>query len=221
MTAAPGGKTLVLLSGETPNSIQSNELDPDRRIRLRRVIDDYVDPNIIIPTVTGKDATRMSSFPSESYSKVLLDAPCSTERHLIQSMMQSDRSGNICPEMMSWSPRTPIRCHELQVRLLLKAIDCCRIGGRICYSTCSISETENDGVIRKVLQDLEKKALKGRRKLSADNSADNDNEFSTASIDIVRRSWPFGEATELGWLVLPDQCHGWGPIYLCVIERTG
>jgi 16S rRNA C967 or C1407 C5-methylase (RsmB/RsmF family) len=220
MTAAPGGKTLVLLSGAIPNSIHVNEIDPDRRTRLRRVLDDYVSPDVIIPTITGKDATRASSFSSGTYSKVLLDAPCSTERHLIQSMMKSDRSGNLCPEMMNWSPRLTIRCHEVQVRLLLRAIECCKVGGRICYSTCSISPLENDGVIHKVMKELEKRALKGCKKSVSEEPFDEDDEFLPASISILRREWPIGERSEFGWFVLPNQSFGWGPIYLCLLERT-
>ena len=65
---------------------------------------------------------------------------------------------------------------------------------RIVYSTCALSKLENDEVIRKLFQKRD-----GRFKL-------------------IRKEFSFGEPTEFGWQILPDQS-GWGPFYLAIIER--
>lgn len=76
-------------------------------------------------------------FPKQ----VLVDVPCSSERHLIH-----DES-----ELRKWTPRRSATLAKKQYELLLAALRTVRVGGIVVYSTCSISSLENDGVIAKVL----------------------------------------------------------------------
>jgi len=39
------------------------------------------------------------------------------------------------------------KCSHLQKELIRSAIDCCRVGGVIVYSTCSVTVEENEWVI--------------------------------------------------------------------------
>jgi 5-methylcytosine rRNA methyltransferase NSUN4 len=76
------------------------------------------------------------------FDRVLVDAPCSGERHLL---MGGD-------ELKNW---TPSRSKQLSVRqhsLLCAALDATKDGGTVVYSTCALSPLENDGVIRKLLK---------------------------------------------------------------------
>lgn len=69
-----------------------------------------------------------------------MDAPCSSERHLLSKNQ----------EMLSWTPRRTKNCALRQRALLQAALFAVREGGLVVYSTCSISRAENDGVISKV-----------------------------------------------------------------------
>lgn len=172
-------------------------------------------------------------FVRFSYDAVLVDAPCSTDRH----MLHASRA-----ELENWAVGRFRRDHERQVALLLQALRTVREGGVVLYATCSLSPQENDDVIRSVRSQLDKWLLKGRTGVEG-IQIDFDvekmvgaNESATHDSSVVRM--PFGEATEFGWIILPDQpdtaagrtsapgtnsphpAHGWGPLYLCKLRRT-
>lgn len=142
MCAAPGGKTLVLaiaLDGE--GSLIANDRSADRRARLRRVLADHLDERQrAIITVTSHDATKWSLHEQNRYDKILLDAPCSSERHVA-----TDEKA-----LRSWSPSRPKRLAVTQFAMLAAALEAVKIGGTILYATCSINGGENEGVIEKL-----------------------------------------------------------------------
>lgn len=77
------------------------------------------------------------------------------------------------------------------------------------YSTCSISPAENDGVIKKLLK---RNAGSVRLVHSVEGLGERANAFIEAAVPRV-------EQTEFGWMILPDRCDGWGPIYFAVLEK--
>ena len=101
MCAAPGGKTLVLASRLAGRgSIVANDRSRDRKARLDRVLDEHLGPELRKSvTSTCRDASKWGLYEKEAYDSILLDAPCSSERHVISS-----------PGHLSiWSPRRPRR----------------------------------------------------------------------------------------------------------------
>lgn len=149
MCAAPGGKTLVLAGAlQGTGRLVSNDRSSARRARLHQVIEGHLSEsdrsNI---TVTGHDASRWSLYEQQLYDKVLLDAPCSSERHVL-----SDTKA-----LQQWSKARPKHLSVMQFAMLASALEAVKIGGLILYSTCSINPMENQQVIEK----LEKKR-KGR-----------------------------------------------------------
>ena len=187
LCAAPGGKSISVLQrlGEY-GSLTVNELSPDRRRRLRQVLDGYLPPKDERITVMGKDGTKWYSEP-EQYDKVLLDAPCSSERHLLHD----DK------EFEQWSPKRTIHNSERQLKLLKAAVHSVCVGGLVVYGTCSISSVENDKVVSKMIR-------KGK-----------------VPVEVVKKTWPIGERTKYGWIILPDRTDGWGPLYFSILRRTG
>lgn len=188
MCAAPGGKSLVMIevlkdSGE----IFCNDLSPQRRDRLKKVIQQYVPRHIRDRVwVTGKDGVQFGLKEPESFTRILLDAPCSGERHILENQTA----------LAEWSPRRTEHLASRQYSLLAGALLAVKSGGRIVYSTCSISPTENDEVVRKLL----KKKKTAVRVLEAPLGVG-------------------GERTEFGVSYLPDHC-GFGPLYFSVIEKV-
>jgi 16S rRNA C967 or C1407 C5-methylase (RsmB/RsmF family) len=144
MCAAPGGKTLILIEGLTgAGEIFANDLSPERRERLKKVIQQYVPRDVRNRVwVTGKDAVQFGLREAASYDRVLLDAPCSGERHVLESKKAQEE----------WSPRRGENLAIRQYSLLSAAWLAVKPGGRIVYSTCTINPEENDGVIHKLLK---------------------------------------------------------------------
>lgn len=188
MCAAPGGKSLVLIESlKEEGEIFCNDLSPERRERLKKVIQQYVPRDVRDRVwVTGKDGVQFGLKEPESFDRILLDAPCSGERHILENKTAQEE----------WSPRRTEHLASRQYSLLAAALLAVKPGGRIVYSTCSISPAENDEVIKKLL----KKKKDAVRLVEASLGVD-------------------GERTEFGVVYLPDYC-GFGPLYFSIIEKT-
>ena len=148
---------------------------------------------------------------------MLLDAPCSSERHLIHKLS----------ELSNWSSGRSKANAERQLSLLVAAFRLCRTGGRVVYSTCSLSNLENDGVVAKAMKKFNKAASSGaggrggRRDDGDDDGGDDDSDDAEMVVYPLNESnMPFGEKTEFGWHILPDRAEGWGPIYLCAFDKV-
>jgi 16S rRNA C967 or C1407 C5-methylase (RsmB/RsmF family) len=94
--------------------------------------------------ITGFDATTQGAFGSDTYDRVLLDAPCSSDRHLLRNP----------EELAKWGPgRIKVNAAR-QTALLACALDAARPGGTVVYATCALSNRENDDVVTRVLARL-------------------------------------------------------------------
>ncbi|MBO9665404.1 MAG: RsmB/NOP family class I SAM-dependent RNA methyltransferase [Bdellovibrio sp.] len=188
MCAAPGGKSLILIESlSNDGEIFCNDLSPERRERLKKVIQQYVPRDVRNRVwVTGKDGVQFGLKEPNSFDRILLDAPCSGERHILENPAAQDE----------WSPRRTEHLATRQYSLLSAALLAVKAGGRIVYSTCSISPIENDGVIKKLL----KKKKEQVRLLEAPLGIG-------------------GERTEYGVAYMPDKA-GFGPLYFAVIEKV-
>lgn len=186
MCAAPGGKTLILLEAlNGTGELIANDLSQIRRERLKRVLRQYIPEEMRGNLkVSGRDAARWGLSEAEGFDRILLDAPCSGERHLL-----ADNK-----ELRNWSPSRSSHLARRQLAMLCSAVDCLKTGGRLVYSTCAVSEIENDGVVEKLL---------GKR---------------AGKFAIVQVPSPIGEPTRFGWRIWPDVTD-WGPIYYCVMEK--
>lgn len=144
MCAAPGGKTLVIasmLKGE--GSLQSNDRSPDRRERLKHVIENSLPESWRdIIKVTGYDGMKFGLHKKECFDKILLDAPCSSDRHVLNSPSHLE----------VWSAKRVKRLSVEQGALLASAVDALKPGGTVVYGTCALSPLENDDVVRKILK---------------------------------------------------------------------
>ncbi len=144
MCAAPGGKTLILakkLRGK--GKLISNDRSPDRRMRLSKVINaSLTDEEKAIIRITGFDSSSWGVYEKDVYDAILLDAPCSSERHVINDTSHLD----------IWSPNRPKRLAVTQYAMLSSALIAAKKGGYILYSTCSINDNENEKIIEKLFK---------------------------------------------------------------------
>jgi len=84
------------------------------------------------------DATEQLPFASESFDRVLVDAPCSGTGTLRAN-----------PEIR-WrlAPEDFAKFAEQQKRIVSRAVEVLKPGGRLVYSTCSVEPEENEEVIK-------------------------------------------------------------------------
>ena len=145
LCAAPGGKSLCLIEALASGTgqILANEPSPGRRERLMKVIQQYVPRDVRERVrVTGKEGGLFSKSHPEIFDRILVDAPCSGERHLLEN----------AKEMKVWSPSRSQRLAREQYALLSGALEALKPGGTIVYSTCALSSLENDAVLEKFLK---------------------------------------------------------------------
>lgn len=144
MCAAPGGKTLVLAEAlRDSGELVANEMSDERRGRLTKVIQNYIPREIRERFwVRGKDGSQIGMREPGAYDRVLVDAPCSGERHLLANEA----------ELKAWTARRTEHLASRQYALLTSAGLALRDGGVMVYSTCAISPAENDGVVGRLIK---------------------------------------------------------------------
>lgn len=199
MCAAPGGKALVLSEsiGEDGELI-ANEISEGRRDRLTKVIQQYVPRDRRDQIwVKGADGVRFGLKEPGSFDRVLLDAPCSGERHLLETPKEYD----------AWTVKRTKGLAQRQYALICGALLALKPGGRLVYSTCALSQFENDGVVEKFL----------KKKGDQIQSLPAEEVYRSTAKTLTEIEY---EKTEYGLIFLPDRC-GFGPMYFSVLERLG
>ena len=205
MCAAPGGKTLVLASGMGQEAhIQANELSRSRRARLLTVLAEHLPPDISTRIeVTGYDAATLPRYRQACCDRILLDAPCSSERHVI-----TDAKYLAC-----WTPARVKMLAQRQWALLSAAFLLLKPGGFLVYATCALADTENDGVVQKLLKKYGKEAAVHNGAAAAPYAANTETAAGNDTKLIA------SEKTLFGRRFLPDTCTGAGPLYFSLIEK--
>jgi 16S rRNA (cytosine1407-C5)-methyltransferase len=144
--AAPGGKSLVIASSMGPDTeLLSNELSAERRRRLVNVLDEHLPPPLRAQVkVSGFDAAAQGGRKTEHgrFAAILLDAPCSSERHVM-----ADPSA-----LAQWTAARPRFLARRQWALLSSAFLLLQNGGSLVYVTCAVTPEENDGVAARLIE---------------------------------------------------------------------
>jgi 16S rRNA (cytosine1407-C5)-methyltransferase len=199
--AAPGGKSLVIASNLPPEMrLLANEFSADRRRRLADALDKYLDRQKREQVrVSGFDAAAEGRRKSERgrYAAILLDAPCSSEAHVLRDEKA----------LAAWTAARPRFLAWRQWALLSSAFLLLRPGGSLVYATCALSAEENDGVARRLLE-----------KYGGGRTADGANTCGTAELDPP--DFAEGEKTKLGRIILPDNSGGIGPMYVARFRKS-
>lgn len=211
MCAAPGGKSLIFaraLAGK--GLLQSNDRSAARRQRLQNVLQQTL-PAEWHSTfqISGHDASRWGIYEQDRWDRIFLDAPCSSERHVLNS-----------PEhIKQWSPSRSKRLATQQFAMLASALTALKPGGTLIYCTCALDPQENDGVWDK----LHKKraglfeAIPPQELLNLIETR-NCKHLAIGSADKqdihALNPAACSEFTRHGLQFLPDKAQGRGPIWL-------
>ncbi|HAZ11309.1 MAG: hypothetical protein A2X86_20475 [Bdellovibrionales bacterium GWA2_49_15] len=142
--AAPGGKSLVaLFKQQGPVAALLNEPSQDRCRRLKSNLSLYLPSNLMKDvTLTSYDGRRFGLHRPDSFDTILLDVPCSSERHVLLDQN----------ELAHWKPKRSKLLGELQFSLLCSAFSALKKNGQILYSTCALAPQENEKQIERLLK---------------------------------------------------------------------
>ena len=136
LAAAPGGKS-THIAGKMGNRgmLIANEIHPKRVWDLNRNLERWGAGNVMIANETPE---RLAAALPGFFDRVLVDAPCSGEG-MFRKMPEAVRD---------WSPEFVEGCAVRQRSILGDAAEMVRPGGRLCYSTCTFTQEENEHVVR-------------------------------------------------------------------------
>ncbi|KIV94881.1 hypothetical protein PV10_02602 [Exophiala mesophila] len=139
--------------GRSSGLLIANDVDYKRAHMLVHQMKRLSSPNII---VTNHDATvfpsiKISSLPGSDgksspnrylkFDRILADVPCSGDGTVRKNM----------EIWKNWSPGNGLGLHAIQVRILVRALQMLKVGGRVVYSTCSMNPVEDEAVLAEAI----------------------------------------------------------------------
>jgi len=141
--AAPGSKT-TQLSAMLNNRgiILANELSASR---LKGLHGNLVRCGILNSCMSHLDGRKIGEFMPERFDFILLDAPCGGE-----GTVRKDVGA-----LKDWNINKVESIAELQKELIMSAYRSLKPGGRLVYSTCTLSPQENQMVANYLLQNTQ------------------------------------------------------------------
>mmetsp|Transcript_29745 Transcript_29745/g.44248 ORF Transcript_29745/g.44248 Transcript_29745/m.44248 type:complete len:976 (-) Transcript_29745:253-3180(-) len=165
MCAAPGSKTCQLLEAvagvdkgelEPSGFVVANDADPKRAYMLVHQLRRMNSPAVFVcacdaqfyPVLRdGKkmdDKTDLKELEG-TFDRVLCDVPCS-----------GDGTARKNPGIWRhWNQLGSLALHPLQIGIALNGARQTKIGGYMCYSTCSMNPVENEAVVAEILRSTE------------------------------------------------------------------
>ena len=201
LCAAPGGKTLVLASRMPQGStLSSNERSPQRKHRLATVVSECLPLQISERVIVScSDGATWCTRQTECFDSILLDAPCSSERHVIADPKYLEQ----------WSPSRIKTVTSEQWALLSSAFRLLRSGGYLLYSTCALCPQENDEMMARLIKKFGAEAFIFAKNDIEENSSILQSKFPNITL----------EQTEYGYQILPDKSNGAGPIFFSLLKK--
>jgi multisite-specific tRNA:(cytosine-C5)-methyltransferase len=138
-------------NGRATGLLIANDSDYKRSHMLIHQLKRLSSPNLI---VTNHDATMYPSIKLPStpenpahnrylkFDRILADVPCSGDG-------TTRKNANLWQD---WTPGNALGLYVTQVRILVRALQMLKPGGRVVYSTCSMNPIENEAVIASAIE---------------------------------------------------------------------
>jgi multisite-specific tRNA:(cytosine-C5)-methyltransferase len=93
-------------------------------------------PSIKLPTVQAVDGSKIPNKYLK-FDRILADVPCSGDGTCRKNL----------EIWKNWNPGNALGLHATQVRILVRALQMLKVGGRVVYSTCSMNPIEDEAVL--------------------------------------------------------------------------
>jgi 16S rRNA (cytosine1407-C5)-methyltransferase len=139
MSSAPGSKTTQIAARmQNQGVLVANDVQEKR---LWALVSNLQRAGVINVLVTKKVGQWFARNMTERFDRVLCDAPCTA-----QGTARKDSDA-----LLYCSDDNIGKMSRLQLELLESAIDATKVGGRIVYSTCTLTPEENEAVLGSIL----------------------------------------------------------------------
>ncbi|KPA73989.1 putative Nucleolar protein [Leptomonas pyrrhocoris] len=134
MSAAPGGKTTYIAQlMKNTGVLFANDVSEPRCKSLNANLQRLGVTNCVVTNYDGTNYERVM----RNFDRVLLDAPCTGT-----GIISRDKSIKTSKQYEDIQ-----RASQLQRALILSAIDACKVGGYVIYSTCSFLIEEDEAIV--------------------------------------------------------------------------
>ena len=197
MCAAPGGKAFAILQlvrCQAGGAVALNDCSVSRVRRLSDVVGKCMAKGVNHSVrITKRRGEEWSKIEDGVYDRVLVDVPCSADRHNIGKWTKRD---------IFWPDTLQFR--KLQQSLLFSALHAVKSQGTVVYSTCTLSPQENDVVVSNTIECVGKLG------------------YQVEAVEQELEDTLFGEVerTQFGRLIVPSTSTNIGPMYLSKLYVT-
>lgn len=154
LTAAPGSKTSQIaalmerkgqLVANDSNQIRFAKLEHNMKllgVQSQSQDESQKESDSFLKLTMNKGTVLAEKFP-QHFDKILLDAPCSSESRFIINKPES---------FGYWNEKKVLEYAAIQADLLEAAWGALKVGGKLVYSTCTMSPEENEVQISNFIQ---------------------------------------------------------------------
>ncbi len=201
MSAAPGSKTTQMAARmQNTGILIANDVQEKRIWSLITNLQRCAAVNAI---VTRKVGQWFAGNMTEAFDRVLCDAPCTA-----QGTVRKDS------DALTYCSLDNIgKMANLQRELLESAVHACKVGGRIVYSTCTLTPEENEGVVLSILNKFKDQLV------IVDPSTVLTCDFSQAISDSAKIQASFGRADTHPMIRLWPQTYDTEGFFSVIIEK--
>lgn len=138
--AAPGTKSIQIAQDAEPKKLVLNDINTHKNIKVKKAFQRIKDENF---ELTNQDAASKMIFSEPEFDYVLVDAPCSA-LGLIGRKPEIKLRRTI-EDIQNFA--------SIQLLILKEALKHLKTGGTLVYSTCTMGQVENQGVIKQLLME--------------------------------------------------------------------
>src|SRR3989338_9319360 len=208
LCSAPGSKTTQIAAAMQGRGVLiANDIQEKRLWTLKQALYRSGVTNVI---VTKKVGQWFGKHMTERFDRVLCDAPCTA-----QGIVRKD------PGALAYSSDQAIqKMATLQFGLLEAAIHAAKVGGRIVYSTCTLTPEENEllvaAVLKKYQGKVEQAAISGQQTALLEAERD-----SSKVQDYLHRTdrWPLAAGRFAAYRLWP-QTYDTEGFFSAVLQKT-